>query len=135
MRIDAKTVVGARPWYMPIRRVIGVRIVGWSLYLWVSAWRCISLLILLVCLNWHLRILAIRPVPGGWCGPVPLRSRSGSYCRLPHQVGLEDICICIWNFTCVCAQCLSYAGNYVFSNSSLVVHRWVPTLKQPGRSQ
>ena len=39
-------------------------------------------------LNWHLRILAIRPVPGGWCGPVPLRSRSGSYCRLPHQVGL-----------------------------------------------
>ena len=41
-------------------------------------------------LNWHLRILAIRPVPGGWCGPVPLRSRSGSYCRLPHQVGLED---------------------------------------------
>ena len=40
-------------------------------------------------LNWHLRILAIRPVPGGWCGPVPLRSRSGSYCRLPHQVGLE----------------------------------------------
>ena len=42
-------------------------------------------------LNWHLRILAIRPVPGGWCGPVPLRSRSGSYCRLPHQVGLEDI--------------------------------------------
>ena len=44
-------------------------------------------------LNWHLRILAIRPVPGGWCGPVPLRSRSGSYCRLPHQVGLEAFAI------------------------------------------
>ena len=29
-------------------------------------------------LNWHLRILAIRPVPGGWRGPVPLRSRSGT---------------------------------------------------------
>ena len=100
MWIDAKTMIGARVMvhaYPKGHRCSYSGVVSLS---WVSAWRCISLLILLVCLNWHLRILAIRPVPGGWCGPVPLRSRSGSYCRLPHQVGLEDICICIWNFTC-----------------------------------
>ena len=57
-------------------------------------------------LNWHLRILAIRPVPGGWCGPVPLRSRSGSYCRLPHQVGLEAFAFALILDTCACAQCL-----------------------------
>ena len=82
-------------------------------------------------LNWHLRILAIRPVPGGWCGPVPLRSRSGSYCRLPHQVGLEEFEF----YMRMCSMFMSNAGNYVFSNSFPIVHRWVPTLKQPGRSQ
>ena len=85
-------------------------------------------------LNWHLRILAIRPVPGGWCGPVPLRSRSGSYCRLPHQVGLEAFAFA-FGYMRMCSMFMSYAGNYVFSNSFLIVHRWVPTLKQPGRSQ
>ena len=87
-------------------------------------------------LNWHLRILAIRPVPGGWCGPVPLRSRSGSYCRLPHQVGLEAFAFAFaFGYMHMCSMFMSYAGNYVFSNSFLIVHRWVPTLKQPGRSQ
>ena len=95
---------------------------------WVSAWRCISLLILLVCLIWHLRILAIRPVPGGCVDPVPLRSRSGSYCRLPHQVGWKTIAIGI--LLNVYVRII-----IVFSTSFLVVHRWVPTLKQPGRSQ
>ena len=78
-------------------------------------------------LNWHLRILAIRPVPGGWCGPVPLRSRSGSYCRLPHQVGLEAFAFAFGILhACACAQSLCpymyvyiYAGNYVLSNSFL----------------
>ena len=57
--------------------------------------------------------------------PVPLRSRSGSYCRLPHQVGL------IWKtfafafaFGILHAHVLNvymfYAGNYVFSNSFLI---------------
>ena len=78
-------------------------------------------------LNWHLRILAIRPVPGGWCGPVPLRSRSGSYCRLPHQVGLEAFALA---FGILHAHVLNlyvriymyvhiYAGSYVLSNSFL----------------
>ena len=62
-------------------------------------------------LNWHLRILAIRPVPGGWCGPVPLRSRSGSYCRLPHQVGLEAFVFGIL-YAHVCSMFTSCAGNY-----------------------
>ena len=64
MWIDAKTVVGARPWYHATKghRCSYSGVVSPS---WVSAWRCISLLILLVWLNWHLRILAIRPVPGG----------------------------------------------------------------------
>ena len=101
-------------------------------------------------LNWHLRILAIRPVPGGWRGPVPLRSRSGSYCRLPHQVGLEDIGICILHlnlhldlhlhlhlhgfaFLCVLCDCAYIYFSLFFS--FYIVHRWVPTLKRPGRSQ
>ena len=74
-------------------------------------------------LNWHLRILAIRPVPGGWCGPVPLRSRSGSYCRLPHQViGLEAFAFAFGIlYAHVCSMFMSCAGNYcIFSNSFLV---------------
>ena len=70
-------------------------------------------------LNWHLRILAIRPVPGGWCGPVPLRSRSGSYCRLPHQVGLilktsafAFAFGILLAHVCSMFICHIYAGNY-----------------------
>ena len=75
-------------------------------------------------LNWHLRILAIRPVPGGWRGPVPLRSRSGSYCRLPHQVGLEDIgiCICIW--ICIinlCMRAIVIVHIFIFLYSFLFI--------------
>ena len=65
-------------------------------------------------LNWHLRILAIRPVPGGWCGPVPLRSRSGSYCRLPHQVGLEAFAFA-FGYMRMCSMFMSYAGIFMYS--------------------
>ena len=127
MWIDAKTVVGARPWYHATKghRCSYSGVVSPS---WVSAWRCISLLILLVCLNWHLRILAIRPVPGG------------AWVQCHYVVGQEAIVGCrirlVWKTFAVTIGILHahvlnvyvrmymhvyvYAVNYVFSNSFLV---------------
>ena len=88
-------------------------------------------------LNWHLRILAIRPVPGGaWVQchyVVGQEAIVGCHIRLVWKTFALQLEFYMHVHVHVFAQC--YAVNHVFSNSFLIVHRWVPTLKQPGRSQ
>ena len=87
-------------------------------------------------LNWHLRILAIRPVPGGaWVQchyVVGQEAIVGCHIRLVLKtLHLQFIHALVLN---VYVR-MFYVVNYLFSFSFLIVHRWVPTLKQPGRSQ